>query len=126
MVCPNCKSADVSRDTSNVLDGPVGLPSMFVCNSCQHTGRFFPEISIDEVRSLPKNNKGTDKHKKDNTSLVNTDYGNFFVRVVWKITGPAFLLLGLIFLPQIKGIIYFVLGLFIVYVTYFKKRKLKD
>lgn len=129
--CPKCKYVDVSRSKVTHIQKLGALPHMYICNHCGHTGYQFPEVEISELGHFQKE---VDKRqlrdtKKDKTELVDTAYGKFEVRVIWKITAPILLIIGIIFLSSqyyLYGSIVLLVGLFMVYITYFKKRKLKD
>lgn len=128
-VCPKCKSGNISRDKTLLFEGAVGLPSLFICNNCGHSGYAFPEVAVSKLKkfnnAVEEKNLKTDK--KDNSKLVDTSYGEFQVRFFWKITGPLFLLLGFFILFQdiIGGLLILAPALFMVYIAYFKKRKIK-
>ncbi len=130
MICPQCKSPDVYMDKSNSLQPFMGLPAMYICNKCKHSGNSFPEIKLSELEDFEE--EVTKEHlsniKKDDSPLVDTSYGNFEVRVFWKISAPITLLIGIFLLIKepISGTIITLLGIFMFYITYFKKRKLKD
>lgn len=129
MICPKCKSPDVYMDKSNPLQPALGLPAMYICNKCKHSGYSFPEAilsKLDEIQEVSKEHLSDTRI--DETSLVDTSYGNFQVRVFWKISAPITLLVGifLFFKEPISGTIITLIGIFTFYVTYFKKRKLKD
>ena len=49
MICPKCKSTDISRDHTNIIEDAMGLPSMFTCRKCGFTSHVFPEIDISEL-----------------------------------------------------------------------------
>ena len=128
-VCPKCKSPNVRMDKST-LQQIGALPTVYICGKCEHSGYNFPEVPISELKGFEEE---VDKEhlrdvKKDKTPLLDTSYGKFEVRFWWKIVAPVFLLLGifLLFKDPIYGIILTVLGLFMFYITYFKKRKLKE
>jgi len=73
--------------------------------------------------------------KKEKSELLDTSYGKFEIRFIWKFAGPFMVLLGIALLfrvpdflfsadEKITGFILLVIGLFIVYITYYKKRRL--
>ena len=130
-VCPQCKSSDVAIDRYNSLQPAMGLLAVYRCNKCGYLGNYFPEVKLSEIKEFKE--EVTKEHhlsdtKKDNSSMVDTSYGNFEVRVFWKISAPITLLVGifLLFKEPISGTIITLLGIFMFYITYFKKRKLKD
>ena len=129
MICPKCKSIDINMDKSNPLQGAMGLPAMYICNKCGHSGYTFPEIKFSEIEELKEekeiSKKPDSKIEKDDTPLVDTSYGDFQVRIFWKISAPIILFAGifLLFKEPISGTILTVTGLFMFYTTYFKKRK---
>lgn len=131
--CPKCKSPDVFMDYSNPLQPAAGLPPLYICRKCNHTSNMFPEIPISELDSFEKEVKKENliDSSPDNTQKVDTSYGDFEVRFIWKIVGPIYLVLGIILYfmdPTLKviSIIMSLVALFIIYITYFKKRKLKE
>lgn len=129
-VCPKCKSTDISRDTSNILEGVAGLPSKYICHNCNHTGLVFPEVAMSEIEGFMEKaeKKGLKKTKKKEVAETDINYGKFVVRVIWKIVGPFLLLMGTIFLfyKSYIGLIPLLPGLIITYIAYFNKKRLKD
>ena len=129
-VCPKCKSPDVCINKPNPLQS--FLPVMYACNRCKHLGRIFPEVKLSKINELEEevNKEVPSDTKKDGSSLVDASYGNFAVRFIWKITAPLLILLGmsllLFYKDAIPGTIVILTGAFMFYVTYFKKRKLRD
>jgi hypothetical protein len=129
MVCPKCKSPDVESDRTNPLQPAMGLPQIYLCNRCGHSGPNFPEVELSELEHFEteaKKEKLVDT-KEDATPKVDSRYGVFEVRVLWKITGPVILLLGILlaFKEFILGAIAILFGLVMIYITYFKKRNIK-
>jgi predicted nucleic-acid-binding Zn-ribbon protein len=120
MICPKCKSTDVMPDRSNPVQPALGLPEMYECNKCGHTGYTFPEVLSTEIDKLDVSDTSPDK-----TPKVDVSYGNFVVRVLWKVGGPIAILAGvfLIIKGQLTGIILLILGMIASYITYFKKRE---
>jgi hypothetical protein len=129
-VCPKCKSFEVYMDASNPLQGSLGLPPLYICDKCKYSGVSFPEVQISELDDFKEKvkKKHLSKTKKDKSSLVDVSYGDFIVRFLWKISSPVTIIGGIIFLflEVIIGIFLILLGIFMFYITYFKKRKLKD
>lgn len=130
MICPKCKSPNVHLDNSNPLQPAMGLPPKYVCNNCGYSGYVFPKIKLSELKKFEDKIKKEPfyKMKKHNSSIVDTSYGNFEVKVFWKISAPITFLVGifLLFKEPILGAIITLLGIFMFYITYFKKRKLKN
>ena len=130
MICPKCKSADVKVDKTNPLEPAEGMSSMYICSNCNHTGFSFPEVSLSQLDGFEREaqREGLIDTHPDRSSKVDTRYGDFQVKIIWKVSGPLILLVGVIFSFQVPviGAIIVILGLFMVYVTYFKKRKLCD
>lgn len=126
MVCPKCKSPNVDADKSNPLSPSMGLPRMYICKRCGHTGNIFPEVALSEITKLEKSI--IEKPEKDETPLVDTSYGTFEVRAIWKVAGPIALLFGMavLFTMPYIGAVLLVAGIFMVYISYFKKKKLKS
>jgi hypothetical protein len=126
MVCPKCKSPDVDRDNSNPLTGAAGLPSMFLCHKCSHTGYNFPEVLLSELDNFENeaSKEGIIDVSPDTTPKVDLTYGNFQVRFIWKITGPICVLLGIMAFDKsaFLGISFALLGAWMIYISFFKKR----
>jgi len=129
MICPKCKSPNIDMDRTNPVQPSLGLPPMYICNKCGHSGYTFPEVSITEIEEFEKEAKheGLTDSSPDKTPKTDTRYGNFEVRAVWKISGPIVLLLGifLLFIQPVFGTILTLIGLLMIYITYFRKRKLR-
>jgi hypothetical protein len=130
MVCPRCKSPDVEMDRTNPVQPAMGLPPMYICNKCGHSGNTFPEVLVSDLDEFEDEVKkeGLSNLSPDKTPKVDTRYGSFEVKVLWKITAPITLLAGifLLFKEPISGSILTLLGLLMFYITYFKKRKLSE
>ena len=128
-VCPKCKSINIKQDKST-LQQTGALPTMYICNKCGHSGYTFPEVKLSELKKfeVEVDAEHLRDNKKDKTELIDTSYGKFEVRLWWKIVSPIMILLGvfLLFFEPISGIISLILGLITFYITYFKKRKLRD
>ena len=132
-ICPKCKSPDIRMDKST-LQQLGALPAFYICNKCNYSGYNFPELEISGLNKFKE--KSNKKHaKKFSSELVDTAYGKFEVRLIWKIESIAILLVGILLLfkepdyeagEKIAGIILILIGAFMFYITYFKKRKLKD
>lgn len=123
MVCPKCKSPDVYRDTSSKLTGAMGLPSVYVCNTCSHSGAVFPEVEASELKGFEEKveKKGLKDTTDDNSELIDTSFGKGIVKGYWKVLGPFMLLFGLIFLTSIErsyGIILLVIGGIMTYLSF--------
>jgi hypothetical protein len=127
MVCPKCKSPDISIDRSNPLQGSMGLPSMYVCNKCDHTGYSFPEVEISGLEEFEKEVRSENliDESKDKTPLVDVNYGKFMVTIFWKISSISMLFLGIYYLPKlpIVGVLNLIIGMFMFYFAYLKKHK---
>ena len=128
-ICPKCKSIDVSQDKSTMQQ--LGeLPTRYICNNCGHSGFVFPEVLESQLEEFEKEIKqlGLAHTKKDETPLLDDSYGKFQVRFMWKILSPIFLIVGIIFLlnQPLTGVIILLVGLIMGYITYFKKRRLRD
>ena len=135
MVCPQCKSPDIHRDVDSKIQGALGLPSLYVCNKCGHSSHLFPEVEISELEEFEHEvDKKHERHvKKDKTELLDTSYGNMWVRfakhiVVWKLVGSLFLIFGIIVFQKLPwvGAFIILLSLGVIYIAFVKKRKLKD
>lgn len=127
-ICPKCKSIDIGPDKSTLQQIGV-LPQNYICKKCGYSGFVFPEIAISKLKEFKEE---IDKEqlrdtKKDQSELIDTSYGGFQVRFWWKIAGPALVILGLLSLWRADitlGVILLAMGVFMFYITYFKKRKL--
>ena len=128
MICPKCKSGDVDIDRTNPVQPAMGLPYMYVCYKCGHTGHTFPEVPVSKLKSFESKAKkeGLIDIKPDKTQKVDTQYCSFEVKVLWKIAAPLTLMAGifLLFKEPISGTFLTLIGLFMSYITYFKKRKI--
>lgn len=49
IICPRCKSFDVSSDMSVASFAQGSIFNDKVCNKCGYSGQFFPEIDDDKV-----------------------------------------------------------------------------
>lgn len=110
-------------DKTNPLQPAMGLPIMYNCNNCKYSGYHFPEVEISKLNKLKPGKVIKETHQ------INTAYGDFYIRVMWKIFSPVVLLIGLylLFYKDIPtGIIFTLLGMFTFYIAFFKKRKLSD
>jgi ribosomal protein L37AE/L43A len=54
MICPKCKSPDVEMDATNPVQPAFGLPPMYICHKCGHSGNAFPEVPISEIEEFEK------------------------------------------------------------------------
>lgn len=131
-ICPKCKSIDVRTDKST-LQQLGAIPAMYICNKCKHSGYNFPELEISELdKPKKKIDKKSLKSTKDRSELIDTSYGRFWVRFIWKIESIILLLIGILLLfnykisEKIVGIILILMGAFMFYITYFKKRRLRE
>jgi ribosomal protein L37AE/L43A len=52
-VCPECHSTDVSPDMS-AESYAKGLLNQWKCNTCGHTGLFFPEYPEEDIQKMKK------------------------------------------------------------------------
>ncbi|MFH0874502.1 MAG: hypothetical protein V1859_01065 [archaeon] len=125
MICPKCKSPDVDMDKTNPVQPAIGLPSMYLCHKCGHTGYAFPEIPVSDLEAFTEDAKkeGIIDETPDKTPKVDVNYGIFEVKVIWKITGPLLLVVGviLLFKQPIPGAMLLSIGASMVYLTYIKK-----
>jgi hypothetical protein len=136
MVCPKCKSPDISTDKSNPLIGQMGLPTKYVCNNCEYAGYSFPEVDITEIEKFEEDAAKTEtKETGEKPELVDTNYGKYEVRLIWKISSVALIIISLANLYFFRNAgnsfilsnsITLILGFLMFYVTYFKKRKLSE
>ena len=129
-ICPQCKSIDIEQEKHNYLQSTSTIPFNYICNKCGHSSKFFPEIEISKLEEFQKevDKKRARNLEKDQTPLVDTSYGKFEVRFWWKVLSIIFLVLGTIsfFYHWMVGLSFLIPGLFMFYITFFRKRKLKD
>ena len=128
--CPKCKSVDVNIEKSNPVQPSMGLPAMWVCNSCEHSGYDFPEVRASEVARFEKEagREHLKKKGKDNTPLIDPAYGVFEVHIMWKLTAPIIILVSVWMVAKnlLLGWPVLILGILMAYITYFKKMRIKD
>ena len=126
LFCPKCESVDINQDKSTMQS--LGyLPTKYICGNCGLSSFTFPEIDLDKVETL-KTKKFNVKENK--SELVDTSYGNFYVKVMWKILGLLSIIFGIIFywssneslLLSIGGLGAIILGIIMIFVIYFKIR----
>jgi hypothetical protein len=53
-VCPECYSTDIRPDLS-ADSYSKGFFNQWHCNTCDHTGLFFPEYTPDDLKKLKEN-----------------------------------------------------------------------
>ena len=135
--CPKCNSIDIHQDKSTMQS--LGfLPTKYICNNCSYTSFNFPEIDINELDKLHLQKKQETKESKNQSELIDTSYGKFYVKVMWKIIGPVFLIFWLIYIyfvlhseyesiTLLAVIIFIILGIFMCYFAFTKPNdKLKN
>ena len=54
IICPRCKSFDVSSDMSVASFAQGSVFNDKVCNKCGYSGQFFPEIDDDRIKKKKK------------------------------------------------------------------------
>ena len=120
-VCPSCAGTRIVHDTSNPLEGPLGLPERLMCKDCGHIGYTFPTMPEQEVTTYKKH-----ASTKKNTA-VDVSYGNFAVRALWKVTSPTLFVLGaiILFAQPLIGSVLMLVATAMMYITYVTKRSLK-
>ena len=129
MVCPICKSVDISVDNSDMLVGAVGIPANYICNNCQYCAKIFPEITEEEALKASPKAKNTPINTQ--TERIDTSYGKFMVNVWWKIIGPLGMIASIvaftiyiqeqIIYPLIYSIGTFIGSMIITFLAYRKK-----
>ena len=119
-ICPRCRSTDIFMDNSNPLQPALGMPARYVCNKCKYNATIFPEVTTTKIKDF--------KGKKTKAAVIDTSYGDFMIRAMWKVVAPLAVLLGitLYFIQPVFGIVLTLAGLGMCYVTYIKKSKLKE
>ena len=112
------------------------LPTKYICSNCGYLSFNFPEIDVDELDKLHPQKKQGKKESKNQSELIDTSYGKFYVKVVWKILGSIFLMFWLIYLYSILNsdsyknldllisIIFIILGIVMCYFTFTKNKSL--
>jgi len=123
LVCPKCGSTNVDRDTSVIVGNLGALPDMYVCNDCENTSPFFPEIDKDDLPKFRKEIKAQPKSEKSEQVYETVDlrYGNFLV-LLWKLLGFLGIIIGLIiaFFDLTFGLVIIAASLFQLAVAYKK------
>ena len=91
--CPKCSSIEINQDKSTMQS--LGyLPTKYICSNCGYSSFNFPEMNLNKLDKLH-----IKTHQERNQSeLLDTSYGKFYVRIMWKIAGPVSLIFGLIFI----------------------------
>lgn len=54
MICPKCKSRDVSPDLSLEAYSSGSLFNSYKCNNCGYSGQFFIEFDEEEMKKMKK------------------------------------------------------------------------
>ena len=134
--CPKCNSIDIHQDKSTMQS--LGyLPTKYICSNCGYSSFNFPEIEVNELDKLHLQKKQETKESKNKSELIDTSYGKFYVRVMWRIIGPVFAIVGLIYLylnlHSIEGrnveisvdLVMIILGLTMIYISFIKLNKHK-
>ena len=128
-ICPKCKSANIRMDKST-MQQLGALPTMYICNACGHSGYSFPEVTADRLEKFSKEIKSAPEKKNGKSELVDTAYGKFEVRFIWKFSAPFLIVAAaILFLSGESPLIalgLLLLGLITGYITFFKKRKLRE
>jgi hypothetical protein len=137
-ICPKCRSIDVRTDKSNPLTPAFGLPSLYICNRCGHSSVSFPQVDIDRLEDFKAEAPMVVEKSRRKEEIVDTRFGENQVRVFWKVTSPIMILVSSIsifytmraggsprMLGYIGGVVCLALGTFMLYISYFKKRKLR-
>ena len=123
-VCIRCQSPDVYIDKTNPAQPYLGLPPLYICNSCNCTGYNFPEIKISDLDKLIKDIKLV---KFQEVPTLDTNYGVFTIDVIWKFMGPLTIAFGLMsiyksmpldFSVQAVGIFTLLVGFIATYYSY--------
>ncbi len=140
-VCPKCKSADIGFDPQTNILQAIGVPGMQICNACGHLGRMFPEVSVAELEEVRSRVHGESPLSKaqteqspvaprrsaatENQSKVDISYGRFEIVWMWKVGAPLLVALSIygFYLGFWPSIFFLLLGLWMAYITYFKKVK---
>ena len=101
MICPRCKSPDISLDKS-APSQLLGVLPVYACNKCKNLAPMVLEVKLSELDELEE--KVNEEHlsdKKEDSPLVDASRGNFAVCVLLEIIvliiiGGLFLFLQLI------------------------------
>jgi predicted RNA-binding Zn-ribbon protein involved in translation (DUF1610 family) len=117
LFCPRCKSKEIVRDP-NMLHGAMGMPSKYICNECGFTANHFP-VTDQELNEEPVEIKSLPQH--------DMSLGEFEVGIIWKISGPFTIAVGIfgLFHQFWYGLFLLGLGIVMTYVGYKKKVKIK-
>lgn len=127
-ICPNCKSIDVGSERSTMQQTGI-LPTRYICNNCGFASFAFPEIDLNDYEKIPKKENTAMGLEKGDLEKIDTSYGKFIVRVVWKYVSIILILFGLVSLIFVKNrpawllisdISTIVLGLIMFYITFFR------
>lgn len=122
--CPKCNSININQDKSTMQS--LGyLPTKYICDTCGYSSFNFPETGLDRLNKLHIKKP----REKNQSELLDASYGKFYVKVMWKITGPVFLAFGLIYiyltikppyegLDLLIGIAIAVIGAVMCYITF--------
>lgn len=53
-ICPKCKSINVGISHQGFLSGLValGMPTVYRCEDCGFSNRFFPEVDFNEIKEI--------------------------------------------------------------------------
>ena len=95
--CHKCNSIDISQDKSTMQS--LGfLPTKYICSNCGYSSFNFPEIDVNELDKLHLQKKQETRESKNQSELIDTSYGKFYVNVWGKIIGPLSLIIGLSYL----------------------------
>jgi len=115
-ICPKCKSPDINIDKSNPLQPSLGLPAVYICNKCGFAGRNFPEADISKLKKIKETSKKKPA-KMEKSELVDSTYGDFLVRGVWKVYGAIAIIAGIafLFINKIAGAVLILIGLFLIF-----------
>jgi|GEM_PF-6532896 len=131
--CPKCNSIDVNQEKSTMQS--LGyLPTKYICNNCGYSAFNMPEIEPDKVNSLTIKNTNAVYLSEIESEKIDSSYGRFYVRVMWKMFGPASLIFGLIYvyfavnsysygsLDLLAGIILVITGAGMCYIAFMNRK----
>ncbi len=125
-VCPQCKLPDISIDKSNPLQPARGMPYSYICNRCGTVGWNFPEVEASQIGTFEKeiDRKHLRLIRQKGNELVNTAWGTFTIKRMWKISSISMTLVGLFVMlkqDELSGIMLLSLGTIMFYFAYVKR-----
>ena len=101
MICPRCKSTDISANMGNYAFASTGLfNNQRVCNSCGYSGMFFPMVDKKELEQSNQNDSESNKPDVTTEPEISAATGNMYAKGIinwWKVSGPLCMLSSFLF-----------------------------